>query len=595
MSRKQPVGQVRLTNIAIVRYKSKGLRFEIACFPNKVLDYRKKVEKDLANVLQSTNIFSNVGKGSFARRDDLLAAFGAMDNLSILRMILEKGELQVTERERQSEIASKTREIISFIAGMCVNSETKQPVSARVIEEGLKTASFQINLTQPIKQQAMKLFFVLAKTLPIERAKMKIQIACPAQYAKSVKTLLATYETEKGIKIINIVQTTHSIEFSVITDPGFLRPITDELTERTDGQGDISVVDLQVDTEDLLAAQNMNLDMSEDGEDATNPDHGEDDHFGANFGQAIDLENISAAFGTIKSHNTHNDPDDNDHNDDDQDESIPDLSQYLSPGVATKPSTKDLPPSKTKQPTFASNNYSDSDDDISFILSKTVTVIKEEDDTVAGGPHQVEKMVDFSGYGSTRKQKSLLDTIDYDNDDNNHDLYAINRRRQKTKAFGRFIGDGGDDDEFNQDGDDSENDEKQHQQHQQHQYQQLKSTKQTNTAPTSSSLSAFLHTNIAKSMVGTQIQPLGVAASIREDKSGRVVTKYDPESTLYREFMNIFDCQEDGFDDLPLLKQDHEVLQAIKRQIAFQHQHASDEFEWILELDEEEEEEGIGA
>lgn len=43
MSFKQPVTQVRLTNIAVVRYKYKGKRFEIACFPNKVLDWRKKM------------------------------------------------------------------------------------------------------------------------------------------------------------------------------------------------------------------------------------------------------------------------------------------------------------------------------------------------------------------------------------------------------------------------------------------------------------------------------------------------------------------------------------------------------------------------
>lgn len=40
---KQPVGQVRLTNIVFVRYDVNGQRFEIACFPNKVLDWRRKV------------------------------------------------------------------------------------------------------------------------------------------------------------------------------------------------------------------------------------------------------------------------------------------------------------------------------------------------------------------------------------------------------------------------------------------------------------------------------------------------------------------------------------------------------------------------
>lgn len=35
-----PAGQKRLTNIAVVRYKSHGKRFEIACYKNKVLNWR---------------------------------------------------------------------------------------------------------------------------------------------------------------------------------------------------------------------------------------------------------------------------------------------------------------------------------------------------------------------------------------------------------------------------------------------------------------------------------------------------------------------------------------------------------------------------
>jgi ribosome maturation protein SDO1 len=40
---KQPISQVRLTNIVFVRYDVGNQRFEIACFPNKVLDWRRKM------------------------------------------------------------------------------------------------------------------------------------------------------------------------------------------------------------------------------------------------------------------------------------------------------------------------------------------------------------------------------------------------------------------------------------------------------------------------------------------------------------------------------------------------------------------------
>lgn len=38
-----PTNQMRLTNVAIVRMKKTGKRFEIACYKNKVLSWRSKV------------------------------------------------------------------------------------------------------------------------------------------------------------------------------------------------------------------------------------------------------------------------------------------------------------------------------------------------------------------------------------------------------------------------------------------------------------------------------------------------------------------------------------------------------------------------
>lgn len=37
-----PTNQIRLTNVAIVRYKRGGKRFELACYKNKVLSWRNK-------------------------------------------------------------------------------------------------------------------------------------------------------------------------------------------------------------------------------------------------------------------------------------------------------------------------------------------------------------------------------------------------------------------------------------------------------------------------------------------------------------------------------------------------------------------------
>ena len=68
MSRNLPNTQVRLTNVAIVRLQKSGKRVEIACYKNKVLNWRNKVETDIDEVLQTDNVFYNVSKVQLSER-----------------------------------------------------------------------------------------------------------------------------------------------------------------------------------------------------------------------------------------------------------------------------------------------------------------------------------------------------------------------------------------------------------------------------------------------------------------------------------------------------------------------------------------------
>uniref|UniRef100_A0A8C2EVX6 SBDS ribosome maturation factor n=1 Tax=Cyprinus carpio TaxID=7962 RepID=A0A8C2EVX6_CYPCA len=70
-----PTNQIRLTNVAVVRMKKGGKRFEIACYKNKVMSWRSGAEKDLDEVLQTNTVFVNVSKGQVAKKDDLSSAF----------------------------------------------------------------------------------------------------------------------------------------------------------------------------------------------------------------------------------------------------------------------------------------------------------------------------------------------------------------------------------------------------------------------------------------------------------------------------------------------------------------------------------------
>ena len=83
-----PTNQKLLTNVAVVRSKKAGKRFEIACYKNKVLSWRQGVEKDLDEVLQSHTVFLNVSKGQVSKilSEDLLLKF-CISYVCYLKMI----------------------------------------------------------------------------------------------------------------------------------------------------------------------------------------------------------------------------------------------------------------------------------------------------------------------------------------------------------------------------------------------------------------------------------------------------------------------------------------------------------------------------
>lgn len=72
--------------------------------------------------------------------------------LSLVFQILEKGDLQVSDKERQVTNDSNFKELSNMIASMCVNPETKKPYSPSIIEKTLRDIGFNPKSSRSTKQ-----------------------------------------------------------------------------------------------------------------------------------------------------------------------------------------------------------------------------------------------------------------------------------------------------------------------------------------------------------------------------------------------------------------------------------------------------------
>jgi ribosome maturation protein SDO1 len=182
-----PTNQIRLTNIAVVRTKKVGKRFEIACYRNKVVSWRNQVEKDIDEVLQSHTVFANVSKGQVAKKEDLIKAFGTDDQTEICKEILSKGELQVSDKERHSQNDQLFKDIATTVAEKCLNPELKRPYPVTIIEKAMKDVHYSVKPNQSAKQQALQVIKLLKEQIPLERAKMRLKVISKGKVAKKLR------------------------------------------------------------------------------------------------------------------------------------------------------------------------------------------------------------------------------------------------------------------------------------------------------------------------------------------------------------------------------------------------------------------------
>ncbi|KAG9192307.1 hypothetical protein G6011_11041 [Alternaria panax] len=293
----QPSNQIKLTNVSLVRMKKGKKRFEIACYKNKVLEWRNKIEKDLSNVLQIENVFLNVSKGQVAPKADLEKAFPKKSLEDIITDILDHGELQVGEKERNAELERTKNEVIDIVAGKLVDPKTKRVYTTGMIEKALDQLSSAAATQQGDKSEnkedgedkgkakelpkwsgivtnksakSQALFAMKAliahQPIPVARMQMKLRVTCPTSVLKqAIKTApKAQVGTEdKGttgtvkdaiLGFMENIETQDTIgaewEAVGLVEPGAFKGLNELIEGQTKGRGNVEVLEMAVGADD---------------------------------------------------------------------------------------------------------------------------------------------------------------------------------------------------------------------------------------------------------------------------------------------------------------------------------------------------------
>ncbi|KAL1302680.1 hypothetical protein AAFC00_003043 [Neodothiora populina] len=296
----QPSNQIKLTNVSLVRMKKGKKRFEIACYKNKVLEWRSGVETDLDNVLQIPNVFLNVSKGATAPAADLQKAFPKMSTDDIILEILNKGEFQVGEKERNAQLERVHNEVIDIVAGKLIDPKSQRVYTTGMIEKALDQLSSKggqsatkdaglgasgtatpvegengeekkskpswtgVVTTRSAKSQALEAMKALIahQPIPVARARMRLRVTCPTPVLKQgVKSAPKAgdddgEERAKGTvkdRILGYIEQVENQdvlgeEWEVVgfVEPGSFKQLGDFISTQTKGRAKVEVLDMAV-------------------------------------------------------------------------------------------------------------------------------------------------------------------------------------------------------------------------------------------------------------------------------------------------------------------------------------------------------------
>ncbi|KAL8759392.1 MAG: hypothetical protein Q9184_003635 [Pyrenodesmia sp. 2 TL-2023] len=302
----QPSNQIRLTNVSLVRLKKGKKRFEIACYKNKVLEYRSGVETDLDNVLQIPSVFLSVSKGQTAPTQDLAKAFGSKTPIDdIIMEILKKGEMQVGEKERHAQLERVHNEVIDIVAGKLVDPRSKRVYTTGMIEKALDQLSSHggaahksnegkgsgtatpthgesskerskemhtwtgVVTTKSAKSQALDAMKALIawQPIPLSRARMKLRITCPTSVLKQAAKCPSRKETQEDDEDGEVEKSTGTVKYRILSyveqvetqdivgqeweivgfvEPGAFKGLGEFVGSETKGRGRVEVLEMAV-------------------------------------------------------------------------------------------------------------------------------------------------------------------------------------------------------------------------------------------------------------------------------------------------------------------------------------------------------------
>lgn len=182
----------------IVRLSVDGDKFELLVKPDPALEYKLGKRADISSLLVSDEIYSDANKGSRASTEKLMKHFKTTDPVEVAKLIMTRGELNLTTDQRRKMVEEKRKQIVAYIHQSFVDPKTHVPHPVMRIEAAMEQARMNIDPHQRAEDQAKDVVDALRAILPLKSEVSKLIVRVPPQYAGQSYSVIKSTGDLKG-------------------------------------------------------------------------------------------------------------------------------------------------------------------------------------------------------------------------------------------------------------------------------------------------------------------------------------------------------------------------------------------------------------
>jgi ribosome maturation protein SDO1 len=180
----------------IARLKSGKMTFETMVDLDSAIKLKKGETVDINEVIRDSAVYTDQKKGMRAGKDELENIFGTTNLQEIVKKIVEKGQIEVTQEYRDEAVESKKKQIIDFLSKNAVDSRTGRPFTPDIINSSIKESGVKIE-NKPAESQIRRVIEALTKIIPLKIETKKIIVRIPAQHTGRVYGLIQEYKEKE--------------------------------------------------------------------------------------------------------------------------------------------------------------------------------------------------------------------------------------------------------------------------------------------------------------------------------------------------------------------------------------------------------------